>query len=65
MAAAIAAARRSVFWEIYIFLDDVEGRRFVDLLCERANAGVEVRLLLDAVGSFSLSAAAVKRLEAR
>lgn len=64
MAAAIAAAWRSVFWEVYIFLDDAEGRRFVDLLCDRARAGVEVRLLLDAVGSFSLTRAAVGRLEA-
>ena len=62
MASAIASARRSVYWEIYIFLDDDEGRRFVDLLCERARAGVEVRLLLDAVGSFSLSSAAVRSL---
>jgi cardiolipin synthase len=64
MAAAIAAARRSIFWEVYIFLDDAEGRPFVDLLCERARAGVEVRLVLDAVGSFSFSRKAVGRLEA-
>jgi cardiolipin synthase len=64
MARAIASAERSVLWEVYILVDDAEGARFVDLLCERARAGVEVRLVLDAVGSFALSGAAVARLEA-
>lgn len=64
MAAAIASARRSIFWEIYILVDDEEGRPFVDRLCDRAREGVEVRLVLDAVGSFALTTEAVRRLEA-
>ena len=55
---AIASAQRSVCLEIYIFEEDAIGRRFIDALCERARAGVEVRLLFDAVGSFGLSATA-------
>jgi len=48
--AAIAAARESVLVEAYILADDVVGRRFADLLAERARAGVAVRLLHDWLG---------------
>lgn len=48
---AIAQARTSVHMEAYIFWSDDVGRRFRDALTERANRGVEVRLLLDGVGS--------------
>jgi cardiolipin synthase A/B len=52
--AAIAAAKRSVCLEVYIFEHDVIGRKFVDAMCERARAGVTVRFLYDGIGSFSL-----------
>jgi cardiolipin synthase len=42
---AIAAARRSVLFENYIIADDATGREFVDVLSERARAGVAVRLI--------------------
>lgn len=48
---AIAAARRTVHLEYYIFNPDRIGTRVRDALVERARAGVQVRLLLDAVGS--------------
>jgi cardiolipin synthase A/B len=48
---AIAQARTSVHMEAYIFWSDDVGRRFRDALSERASRGVEVRLLLDGVGS--------------
>ena len=60
--AAIAAARRSVCLEIYIFEDDVIGRQFIDAMCERANAGVAVRFLYDGVGSFSLPDSALEEM---
>ena len=47
---AIQRARHHVHLEYYIFRDDATGMRIVDALVERANAGVEVRLLVDAVG---------------
>jgi cardiolipin synthase len=47
----IAAARRRVWLETYIFLHDAAGRAVADALKERARAGVEVRVLYDAVGS--------------
>ncbi len=51
MLAAIAAAKKTVDFEAYIFFSDDVGIRFRDALAERAAHGVEVRVLLDAVGS--------------
>jgi cardiolipin synthase len=48
---AIRAAESHVHLEYYIFRGDRTGREIRDLLVERAEAGVEVRLLLDGVGS--------------
>ena len=50
---AISKAERSVNLEAYIFQRGEVARRFVSALAERARAGVEVRLVLDAVGSFA------------
>jgi cardiolipin synthase len=50
MEAAIAGAQRQIHVESYIWRDDETGRRWIDLLCERARAGVEVRLLYDEFG---------------
>jgi len=51
MIEAIDAATRSIGLQTYIFDDDPEGRKIVDAL-ERAKArGVEVRVLIDAIGS--------------
>ena len=51
MLAAIAAARKTVNFEAYIFWSGAVSSRFRDALIERASHGVEVRVLLDAVGS--------------
>ena len=51
MLAAIASARKTVNFEAYIFSSGDVGSRFRDALAERAAHGVEVRVLLDAVGS--------------
>ncbi len=48
---AIAQAREHIHLEYYIYLPDRTGTALRDALVERARAGVEVRLLLDAVGS--------------
>ena len=48
---AILAAKRHVHAEYFILQNDATGRDFVGLLCEKARAGVEVRLLVDALGS--------------
>lgn len=61
--AAIDAAKHHVHCEYYIFRDDVSGRRVLEALMTRARAGVEVRLLVDAVGA-SLSDDTEAELEA-
>lgn len=60
--AAIAAAKHSVCLEIYIFEDDLIGQQFIAALCERAQAGVAVRLLYDGIGSFSLPESQLERM---
>jgi cardiolipin synthase len=59
---AVAAATRYVHLEYYIFQGDSTGRALLALLTERARAGVEVRLLVDAVGSWRLRRSAVAPL---
>ncbi|MEO7328891.1 MAG: phospholipase D-like domain-containing protein, partial [Minicystis sp.] len=53
--AAIRGAKHHVHVEYYIFEPDQTGTRLRDLLVERARAGIEVRLLVDALGSHHLS----------
>jgi cardiolipin synthase A/B len=53
MLAAIAAARSSIHMESYIFEADDVGREFSNALIARRKAGVEVRLVFDAVGSIN------------
>lgn len=55
MLAAIRSARRSIHFEMYIVRDDRIGQEFRDALVERARAGVEVRMMYDAVGSLGLA----------
>ena len=62
--AALWAAQRSVWAEYYLIRNDQTGHRFLDLLVERAKAGLEVRLLCDAVGSMGLDARRLKALVA-
>jgi cardiolipin synthase A/B len=51
MLAAIGQARRSVMLETYIFDRDRIGSRFVEALVAAVKRGVEVRVLIDAVGA--------------
>ncbi len=62
MAEAIAAGRRRIHLESYILRTDATGRAFLAALEERARAGVEVRLLFDALGSRGIDAAALEPL---
>jgi cardiolipin synthase len=66
MLAAIAGARYSINVEAYIFQPGHIADRVVDALAERARAGVEVRIVLDAIGSAAMlwSAAATRLTEA-
>ncbi|HSD89126.1 MAG TPA: phospholipase D-like domain-containing protein, partial [Kofleriaceae bacterium] len=64
MLEAIVHAKKSICLETYILAGDSTGDRFKLALVERARAGVAVRLIYDAVGSFGLSAAWVDDLRA-
>ncbi len=55
MLQAISGAQKSIYWEVYILVDDEVGREFFALLREKAKAGVDVKLILDYWGSFALS----------
>ena len=48
---AMRAAQRTINFEAYILHSDDVGRTFRDMLCERARGGIEVRVLLDGIGS--------------
>ncbi len=62
MLAAITAAKETILLETYILAADSTGDRFKAVLMERARAGVKVRVIYDAVGSFGLSSAWVEEL---
>lgn len=57
---AVEEAESSIHLEYYIFENDRVGRRLTELLARKAAEGVEVRLIYDDVGSWS-----VKRRHAR
>ncbi len=49
---AIRSAQHSIHFETYILHEDKVGKVFAEALCERARAGVKVRLLIDWLGNF-------------
>lgn len=53
--AAIAGAKRGIFFENYIFENDSVGQRFADALAERARGGVAVRVIYDWIGGLGLA----------
>ncbi|CAN5751291.1 phospholipase D-like domain-containing protein [soil metagenome] len=64
MLEAIAAAKQTISMETYILAADATGNRFKAALIERAQAGIKVRLIYDAVGSFGLPASYAEDLRA-
>lgn len=61
---AVAAARHHAHLEFYLFRADDTGKRLIELLIDKAKAGVEVRLLYDALGSLFFSWRLQSRLRA-
>ncbi len=59
----IAKAKKSVYWELFIFVDDKEGNRFFDLLQNKSRNGVDVKIIVDSLGSFGLSRKTVNKLK--
>lgn len=62
MFAAIAEAQHHIHLETYILEDSEIGHRLADLLIERADAGVEVRVTYDGIGSIDSADAYFDRL---
>lgn len=62
MLAAIAGARRSIALASYIFRDDLVGGAFIRALGDAHARGVEIRVLLDGVGSGYLASSAARAL---
>ena len=60
---AIKAAERTVDFATYVYWTGSIAPEFADALAERAKAGVEVNVLLDAVGAAKMEPALVERLE--
>ncbi len=59
---SLRAARRYIHLEYYIWEHDQTGTSFRDLMIERARAGVQCRLLLDAVGCWRLGGSFLRPL---
>ncbi len=57
-------AEKSIFWEVYILNSSGPGKRFIDMLSEKALAGVEVKIIVDGLGSVSLGGQAEAKLKA-
>lgn len=58
----LESASREIDVSVYILRADRTGRRVVELLAEKARAGVKVRVLVDGVGSWLLSNRALRQL---
>lgn len=59
---AICNAKTSIYWELYMFLDDEVGKKFFDTLAQKAQDGVDVKLTIDYFGSFFLPSKRVQSL---
>ncbi len=62
MFAALRAAKHSIHFESYIFDSDDTGRQFASLLLKKRQQGLEVALLVDAVGTVGDSADMFQKL---
>jgi cardiolipin synthase len=60
---AIRGAQRTIVFETFIYWQGEIGRRFVEALGERAQAGVKVHVLLDWLGSKRMDQESIQRLK--
>lgn len=61
---AISEATKSIYLEMYIFLDDTNiTHNFLGLLKEKARSGVEVVIIADAFGSHELKTSSINELK--
>ena len=62
---AVSSAKREILLESYIYKDDSTGRGFLEELSLAARRGVEVKVLADALGSFSTRSAFWQEMKRR
>jgi cardiolipin synthase A/B len=62
MKTRLKAAKDFIHLQYYIFRYDRLGQELIEILIEKVKEGVEVRLIYDAFGSFSLSAQDIKAI---
>src|SRR3954453_11303037 len=62
MLAAIRAAKRTINFETYVYWDGDIARQFTAALAERARAGVQVNVILDAQGTGKIGSANLEQL---
>jgi cardiolipin synthase A/B len=60
---SIHNAKHHIHLEFYIFADDKLGSTIIDALCQKALAGVKVRILFDDVGSWKLKQRSIKMMK--
>jgi cardiolipin synthase len=59
----IGAAKHSVHFETFLWEEGVLGQRVADVLAQQARAGVQVRVLLDAIGSKKIGDAVERQMK--
>lgn len=59
---AIAQAKQEILLEMYWFASDVIGLQIEEALCERARRGVEVKVIVDAIGSLETDEGMFERM---
>ena len=63
MIEAIAGAQKSIFIEMYIFVDNTARHDFYKILEEKAKKGLKVKVIIDSFGSNELSQKTIDRLK--
>ncbi|MGX5820631.1 cardiolipin synthase [Chitinophaga lutea] len=61
---ALRAAQHHIHLEYYIFEEDIIGREVMDILMEKAKAGVEVRFIYDDFGSSDINRRFLRKMRA-
>ncbi len=63
MLGAIEGARQTIHFETYIYWDGEIAERFAEALSAKAREGVEVRIIIDAVGGAPMDERLIERME--
>ncbi len=64
MQQVISNAQKFIYWEVYIFNNDLPTHRFANILKEKARVGVSVKIIIDSIGSLDFSNTLAQELRA-